>query len=149
MKKYLVSYINKQGRKKEYEKSFNLKRTKDQFIHRKIKEGCRNIKLEPIRFLEYDRSLERAILSKKKRYFDSICIYALIDNEEVVYIGQSTDVMGRLSVHKGTNKVFTHFSIVEVISVDECPSSNSRYVDEREMYYIKQLRPKYNKAGND
>jgi len=148
MNYYLVKYTNKQSRKKEYKKYFKNSRVKEQFIHRKKLEGCLNIKIEPIRTSEYDRSLEREILLKKKEYFDSVCIYALIDNNEVVYIGQSCDVMGRLSSHKASTKKFTHFSIVERISVDDVKYKGSSYVNERELYYIKSLRPKYNKTGN-
>lgn len=148
MKTYLVSYINRQSRKKEYKISFKTSALKEHFIYRKKSEGCYNIKVEPIRTSEYDRSLEREILLKKKEYFNSICIYALIDNNEVVYIGQSSDVMGRLSSHKSSSKKFTHFAIVERISVDDIDSNGTCYVNEREMYYIKSLRPKYNKAGN-
>ena len=142
MKTYLVSYINAQGRRKQYRKSFKLERTKDQFVHRKIAEGCRSIKVERIRHTQYDRSLEREILSKKREYFSSVCIYALIQDNEVVYIGQSSDVMGRLSSHKMSAKKFSHFAIVERIDTDD-----KNYVDKVEREYINKLKPKYNKLG--
>lgn len=142
MKTYLVSYINPQGRKKEYKKTFKLERTKSQFIHKKMLEGCLNIKVERVRHSQYDRSLEQVILSKKREYFDSVCIYALIDNNEVVYIGQSSDVMGRLSSHRISSKNFTHFAIVERIDTED-----SDYINNVEREYISKLKPKYNKVG--
>jgi len=142
MKTYLVSYINNQGRKKEYKKVFKFDRTKKQFIHRKLNEGCLNIKVERVRHSNYDRSLEQVILSKKREYFNSVCIYALIDNDEIVYIGQSSDVMGRLSAHKTSSKKFTHFAIVERIDTDD-----KDYVNRVEREYIYKLKPKYNKVG--
>ena len=142
MKTYLVSYINPQGRKKEYKKTFNFERTKSQFIHKKMLEGCLNIKVERVRHSQYDRSLEQVILSKKREYFDSVCIYALIDNNEVVYIGQSSDVMGRLSSHRMSSKNFTHFAIVERID-----TKDSDYINKVEREYISKLKPKYNKVG--
>lgn len=148
MNTYLVSYTNKYGRRKEFKKNFISKDIRAQFIHRKISEGCRSIRVEPIRVAEYDRSIEREILLKKKEYFNSACIYALIDKEEVVYIGQSCDVMARLAAHKNSSKKFTHFAIVERISIDDTNHNTNSYVNERETYYIKALRPKYNKTGN-
>ena len=142
MKTYLVSYINPQGRKKEYRKTFKYERTKSQFVHRKVLEGCLNVKVDRVRHSQYDRSLEQVILSKKREYFNSICIYALIYDNEVVYIGQSSDVMGRLSSHRMSSKKFTHFAIVERID-----TGDSEYVNKIERDYIYKLKPKYNKVG--
>lgn len=142
MKTYLVSYINPQGRKKEYRKAFKTESKKDLFIQRKTFDGCLNIKVVRVRHSQYDRSLEQVILSKKREYFDSVCIYALIDNNEVVYIGQSSDVMGRLSAHRMSTKQFSHFSIVERIDTPD-----SDYVNKVEREYISKLKPKYNKIG--
>ena len=126
MKTYLVSYINRQSRKKEYKISFKTSALKEHFIYRKKSEGCYNIKVEPIRTSEYDRSLEREILLKKKEYFNSVCIYALIDNNEIVNIDLRIDY-----------------------NLDcDIDSNGTSYVNERELYYIESLRPKYNKTGN-
>lgn len=141
MKPYLVKYTNKADRKKEYVKNFTSNSQIEKFYYRKEKEGCRNIKIERIRHSEYDRSLEREILSKKREYFKSVCIYALINNDEVVYIGQSSDIMGRLASHNSSSKIFTHFAIVERID-----TIDSEYVNKREKEYIERLKPRYNKV---
>lgn len=151
MDTYLVKYINNTGRRKQFKKKFASKRSIDQFLYKKAVEGCKSIKLtklEPVRTCEYNKSIEKEILLKKKEYFDTCCIYALIDKDEVVYIGQSRDIMSRLSTHRLSSKMFTHFAIVERVVIDGSDHVPSSYLDERELFYIKALRPKYNKAGN-
>lgn len=65
-------------------------------------------------------------------------IYFLLDNDEVVYVGQSKVGLVRPYIHK--NKIFTH---VAFINCEECD------LDEKETEFIKIYKPKYNKkAGN-
>lgn len=149
---YYLSYISSDGRKKSFIKTFLNEQQKERYLSKKRSEGCIFREIRDVsgqrneRKAKYDLALEKEIVSKKREYFNSVCIYALIDNDEVVYIGQSSDVMGRLSAHKSSVKEFSHFSIIERIDVKE--EDVSEYVNKREMYYIKKLRPKYNKTGN-
>lgn len=59
-------------------------------------------------------------------------VYFLIDNKEVVYVGQSSDLNKRVSSHR--DKLFTHYVL------HTC--SNRRAVEKR---FIKLLQPKLNK----
>lgn len=75
-------------------------------------------------------------------------IYFLWDNNEIVYIGKSTDLLSRITEHsrnrnitykritKYPNKIYTHFSF---IFVDE-PSK----IHIAEPIYIDKFKPKYN-----
>lgn len=150
--KYYLSYVSAEGRKRSFMKTFRNDKQKDQYLRKKRSDGCifREIRdvtgQERKREAKYDLALESEILSKKREYFNSVCIYALIDKDEVVYIGQSSDVMGRLSAHRGSTKEFTHFAIVERIDIQG--QDVSEYTNKREFEYIKRLRPKYNKTGN-
>lgn len=65
-------------------------------------------------------------------------IYFLLDNDEVVYVGQSKVGLYRPYTHK--DKTFTH---VAFINCKECE------LDDKETEFIKKYKPKYNKkAGN-
>lgn len=65
-------------------------------------------------------------------------IYFLLDNDEVVYVGQSKIGLARPYIHKDKN--FTHIAFI---------SCEEDMLDEKETEFIKKYRPKYNKmAGN-
>ena len=65
-------------------------------------------------------------------------IYYLIDTDEIVYIGQSVNVMARIAAHvlEGEKK-FTHYYVVE---------AHPQKLDELEAEAIMLHLPKYNKA---
>ena len=68
-------------------------------------------------------------------------VYFLFYNDEVVYIGQGWNCFLRVAEHtrKDSDKVFTHWSFIEV------PFENERKLLEQEM--IKKHCPKYNKKS--
>ncbi len=143
MASYKISYINKEGRRKEFHKAFKLKKNKDYYISKKLSEGATNLKCEKVRVRSrINYNLEKSIVSKKKKIVSCGCVYALIHKDEVVYIGQSTHIMGRLNQHIQSSKVFDHYAVVEWVDAGQS------YLDKRESEYIKALRPKYNTVGN-
>ena len=67
-------------------------------------------------------------------------IYVLYDDEEIVYIGKSTNIYNRIQQHK-KDKVFT--SVKSIIFKEE------GNIDLYEPYLIKKYKPKYNKEFID
>lgn len=65
-------------------------------------------------------------------------IYALWEDNEIVYIGQSTNVYTRLEVHKKSDKIFNKYSFFNVKDKNE--------MDSVESFLIQTLKPKYNKT---
>lgn len=65
-------------------------------------------------------------------------IYFLIDNKEVVYIGQTK---------RGTGRIFSHMNNKEFDEVYIIPCEESR-LDEMEGYYIEKYIPMYNACPN-
>lgn len=62
-------------------------------------------------------------------------IYFLIKNDEVVYVGQSVDVMSRISKHRRADTDFDFFNVV---------TCEPESLDEMEQAYIFALTPRYN-----
>ena len=62
-------------------------------------------------------------------------VYFLIDGDEIVYVGSSTNFYNRLAAHYYGGKVFTHFSVID------CTLEQLEIV---EYNYIRALKPKYN-----
>lgn len=94
---------------------------------------------------QYDdemNKIRKEILSKSKKIpFNQYYIYALIKDEEVVYIGKSSNVMARLGSHIQEGiKDFDSYAIV-------CKTTESQ-VDSIEQKYIDDLKPKYNIVHN-
>jgi|TARA_R110000737_G_scaffold295053_1_gene301715 excinuclease UvrABC nuclease subunit len=81
-----------------------------------------------------------------KRAIKETCyiIYALIDKDTIVYIGQSKSILSRLSSHIHSYKKFDSWSIVENLGDD----ITSKEVNSIEKAYIKRLIPKYNVSHN-
>lgn len=86
--------------------------------------------IEKEEILKHKRSI-------KKEFY---CIYALIKNNKIVYVGQSSNILGRLSNHLNSNKNFDSWSIIESWSYIDSDSFNKK-----ELEYIKKLKPKYNR----
>ena len=91
----------------------------------------------------YNKKLESKIVMDKRGLNFAPCVYALIKDDEVVYIGQSYNIMARLTDHINSNKVFDSYAIVEW-----CENKSSDYVLDVEKKYIKELRPIYNVKHN-
>ena len=66
------------------------------------------------------------------------CVYALIEGEEVVYIGQSVVPFSRINTHKNDSE--KDFSEVALLRVPE------GMLDLIESYFIWRYKPKYNGA---
>ena len=64
-------------------------------------------------------------------------VYFLLDNEEVVYIGQSVNIFSRILDHQRGNKKFTDFKYIE------CEKEELNRLEY--MYYQKYNPTKYNK----
>lgn len=71
------------------------------------------------------------MLIKAKGYY----IYFLVDCENVVYVGQSSNFTGRISTHL-RDKRFDSFYLLEL---------DSKYINDAEFFYISKFAPKYNK----
>ena len=124
---------------------FNRSSQKKQFNRRlKRTKGLVSYNLERV-YGEYDEEMSQVrkeILSNAKRIpFNQYYIYALIKDQEIVYIGQSYNVMQRLGKHIQEGlKDFDSYSIVCKVTQDD--------VDEVERKYIDDLKPKYNIVHN-
>ena len=82
---------------------------------------------------------ENILRNKRNIKKEFYCIYALIKNNKIVYIGQSSNILGRLSSHLNSNKSFDSWSIIDSWSYIDSDSFNKI-----EMEYIKKFKPKYN-----
>ena len=82
-------------------------------------------------------SLKNIILSKKKFFEPRIKgIYFLISKNEIVYVGQSCEILSRVETHRKQNKkIFDSFSYFEY---------DFDNLDNIEAYFIFKLKPKYN-----
>lgn len=72
----------------------------------------------------------------KKEFY---CIYALIKNKNIVYIGQTSNIISRLSSHLHSNKDFDSWSVIESFDYIESDSFNKL-----EKKYINKFKPKLN-----
>lgn len=75
------------------------------------------------------------IIKQSVNYKSSCGIYFLIENNDVVYVGQSIDVHSRIHQHSISNKAFDSFSWIE---------TRKNNLDVLESLYIHTLQPKYN-----
>ena len=64
-------------------------------------------------------------------------VYFLIENDAIVYVGQSIEVYSRLSAH------FRSFTF-DRVTIVECPRER---LDSLELLYIQKFSPKHNKDG--
>lgn len=76
---------------------------------------------------------EEEILDMSRPVHKLCGVYFLIQNEDIVYIGQSTNIFGRLASH--SDKQFTHVTALLV------PREHLNFV---ESVYILAMRPKLN-----
>ena len=87
---------------------------------------------------------KKEILLSKREFKNDYIIYALINNNEIVYIGQSKNILLRLKDHRASNKVFDSWCIVENLGT----YTTSKEVNRLEDKYIRKFLPKYNKIHN-
>ena len=79
-------------------------------------------------------------LSSQDALPDDTYIYALYDEEDIVYIGITKELNQRIKQHKRTKKVFTNYKILNIF--------NDRfYALKEENNLIKAHKPKYNKQS--
>ena len=72
----------------------------------------------------------------KKEFY---CIYALIKNKNIVYIGQTSSILSRLSSHLSSSKDFDSWAIIE--SFDYIDSDSFNKIEQK---YISKFKPKLN-----
>lgn len=83
---------------------------------------------------------ELASESEIKRFAQPVVrecgVYFLLDDDEIVYVGQSTDIEARISVHYNQKKKrFNRYTYL---------SCSAEYLNDIEAHYIVHLAPKYN-----
>lgn len=79
-------------------------------------------------------------LSKKVESIKECCVYFLINDNDIVYVGFTTDLNYRLKTHK-VNKVFDKFYDIKVEDI------KSGLMLEK--YYIQKFKPAYNVVHNE
>jgi hypothetical protein len=79
-----------------------------------------------------------AEISALPRFRLSCGVYFLFDGDEIVYVGQSTDVHSRVASHRLSWKQFDSYTYIPC-RIDQ--------LTELEGYYIKILQPQLNRAG--
>lgn len=136
MQQYNISYTFN-GRKKSFRKVFKTEQLLKGYLKAKEDKGAKLLKYSRVGSHTPNRNLEFEILSKKRVLVEVNYIYALINENKVVYIGSTSDIMSRLGTHIKGEKEFTHYAIVET-------SPSKEYVLKKEAEYIKELRPLYN-----
>ena len=82
----------------------------------------------------------REILDDKRTFKKSFIIYALIRNNEIVYIGQSKQILSRISAHLASEKEFDSWSIVENLG-EYCTAGELNRLEKK---YIRKFIPVYN-----
>jgi excinuclease UvrABC nuclease subunit len=86
--------------------------------------------------VQYDTDKEHILAKKQEMYRRMTGIYFLIKESELVYVGQSADIMNRIAQHaKESVKDFDSYSILE------CPYE---YLTTLEAYCIYKFRPRLN-----
>jgi len=132
------------NKKVEFNKSFKNRRSFENYVSLKISKGAKLIKTSLVKPSSYyNEELESNIVKEKKNIVLTPCIYALIQDDKIVYIGQTYDIMRRLSVHIDSYKVFDSYAIVEWVQ-----NKDSKHLSDLEAKYIKELKPKYNTIHN-
>ena len=90
-------------------------------------------------------SLQYKLVSNKFKLNFNYYVYCLIHKNKVIYIGQSTNVIGRIKQHiKESIKEFDSWNIVKKVPYGVTAEELLDY----EKYYIKLFSPKYNIQHN-
>jgi len=90
------------------------------------------------------KTSQKILLDKREIEKNCYIIYALINKDEIVYIGQTKCIPSRLGQHLNSNKKFDSWAIVENLGAN----TTAKEVCLIESNYIKKLKPKYNKILN-
>lgn len=102
-----------------------------------------------------NKDLINNILSRAIAWYNKPCIYFLIKNKEIVYVGQTTNLFNRLGHHQqkhiNTTTKVMHSQIKKSRTIDfdsfsyiECDKND---LDRLEGFYIFALLPKLNRAN--
>lgn len=78
---------------------------------------------------------EQEIIAAAEEYPLITGVYFLIQGDEIVYVGQSLDIMARIAQHRNNGKVFSKFTYIQVAP---------EHLDDVETEYIVRFWPKYN-----
>ena len=90
-------------------------------------------------------SLQYKLVSNKFKLKFNYYVYCLIHKNKVIYIGQSTNVIGRIKQHiKEGTKDFDSWNVVKKVPYGVTADELLDY----EKYYIKLFSPKYNIQHN-
>jgi hypothetical protein len=88
--------------------------------------------------------MDRLSIRKSKKPLDQLCtigVYFLFQDDEIVYVGKSTDIVGRIKSHiQLQDKLFDGWSFREY------PAERIGAIESR---FIRRLKPKYNIRDND
>lgn len=144
---YLIRYGKNQ--QTQYEKTFNSYEEADKYREYMIgQRKCKNFQMlrkqcKPFKDVK-TRFAAKLISEKRPLSFHSF-IYALINKDEVVYIGQSDSLQSRIKSHiRDKEKEFDSWAIAH-----KFPHNTTREEREkREARYIKIFKPKYNITHN-
>ena len=96
------------------------------------------------KFYGKDKKLYKNFSNELKLKFNYY-VYCLIHKNKVIYIGQSTNVIGRIKQHiKESTKEFDSWNVVKKVPYGVTAEELLDY----EKYYIKLFSPKYNIQHN-
>lgn len=85
---------------------------------------------------EHGRWSANNIISMSVPYTAHCGIYFLIENDTIVYIGQSIDIMWRVAEHRKQGKSFDRFAMIPI---------PAPWLDRIERLYVRALEPRDNK----
>ena len=102
----------------------------DEAIYSFIEEEY-NSMLNSLLAIDFIKENKQASVTIKPGYY----VYFLLNESELVYIGQSCSLLNRIHIHLEDKKQFTHIFYTETIRVK---------MDELEQFYIQYYSPKLN-----
>lgn len=154
--RYLVKY-KFYGKEKHLYKNFSNELERDRYKKWiKNQKGFSNVRL----YINRGNLDEKVLIPKKKTVKDNLhyklvsnkyqlkfnyYVYCLIYKNKIVYIGQTTNVVGRIKQHiKENQKEFDSWNVVKKVPYGATADELLDY----EKYYIKLFSPKYNIQHN-
>jgi hypothetical protein len=88
-----------------------------------------------------DTRLSSAVASAANEWYPPPCVYALLLEGQIVYVGESVNFPGRIGAHRADGKIFDSFKILE--SDERLSDTDVRR--KREDLYIHALHPPLNR----
>lgn len=145
---YLIIHGRNERSKKEYRKTFSSYEEAQDFKEYLLSVGVKNLEFLRKKVKTFSevktRFASKLIREARPLSFHSF-IYALINKEEVVYIGQSSHLQNRIETHINEGlKEFDHWAIAHKFP----PNTERKEIEKREQRYIKIFKPKYNITHN-